>query len=88
MYGRLRRFLVDTIAPQLRTINRDYGTRVRLDNAALLARRIYATGLGDFEAVWEREGRDVRRALARVIALAETARGRDPFSAVAGGVGR
>jgi len=87
VYGRLRRFLVDTIAPQLQTIGREYGVRVRLDNAALLARRIYATGLGDFEAVWEREGRDMRRAVTRVIALATSA-GHDPFAAVAGGVGR
>ena len=44
-----------------------YAARVRLDNAALLARRIYATGLRGFESVYESEGRDVRRALERII---------------------
>jgi predicted aminopeptidase len=83
VYARLRRFLVDTVSPQLATINRQYGARVRLDNAALLARRIYATRLGDFEAAWERDGRDLQRAVARVVSLA-SAGGRDPFAAVAG----
>ena len=70
VYARARALLVDSVAPRLRTIDARYAQRVRLDNAALLARRIYATGLGDFEAVYEREGGDVRKALERVIALA------------------
>jgi predicted aminopeptidase len=80
VYARLRRYLVDSVSPQLRTIDRSYGGRVRLDNAALLARRIYATGLGDFEKAWERDGRRVRTTLDRVSAAA--ARGGDPFAAV------
>jgi hypothetical protein len=40
---------------------------VRLDNAALLARRIYSTGLDEFESVLGQEGGDVRRALERII---------------------
>ena len=80
VYARLRRFLVDTVSPQLMTVNRTYGARVRLDNAALLARRIYATGLGDFERAWDRDGRSVRRTLDRIAAAA--AAGGDPFAAV------
>lgn len=80
VYARLRRLLVDSIGPQLRTIDRSYGERVRLDNAALLARRIYATGLNDFEAAWERDGRRLRATLDRISAAA--ARGGDPYAAV------
>ena len=70
IYARARTWLVDSVAPRLRTIDARYAQRVRLDNAALMARRIYATGLDDFEAVYAREGNDVRRALARNIATA------------------
>ncbi len=80
VYARLRRVLVDSISPQLRTIDRSYGERVRLDNAALLARRIYATGLSDFESAWERDGRRVRATLDRVSAAAN--RGGDPYTTV------
>ena len=69
VYASARRMLVDSVAPRLRTIDPRYAERARLDNAALLARRIYATGLQDFEAVWVREERDVRRALERIIGL-------------------
>lgn len=79
VYARLRRFFVDTIGPQLETIDRSYASRVRLDNAAVTARRFYATKLGAFEAVWKREGRDVKRALAKILADLDHAPG-DPFS--------
>ncbi len=80
VYARLRRQLVDSVGPQLRTIDRSYAERVRLDNAALLARRIYATGLSDFEAAWERDGRRVRATLDRISEAA--VRGGDPYAAV------
>ena len=80
VYARVRRLLVDSIAPRLRAIDTRYAERVRLDNAALLARRVYATGLADFEAVWEGEGRSARRALERVIAVTRGAN--DPLGAL------
>jgi hypothetical protein len=40
---------------------------VKLDNAALLARRVYMTDLERYDAVWEREGRDLKRAMAALI---------------------
>jgi predicted aminopeptidase len=67
VYAGARRFLVDSVGPRLQAIDARYAARVRLDNAALLARRIYSTGLRDFERVYEDEGRDVRRALERII---------------------
>ena len=81
VFAGARRFLVDSAGPKLLATDTRYAARVRLDNAALLARRVYATGLQDFEAVWNREGRDVRRALDRLISLAESAPS-DPGSAV------
>lgn len=87
VYARLRRFLVDTISPQLVTIDKRYGERVRLDNAALLARRIYATGLGDFEVLWEQQGRSVAKAIARVAVIAAQDPP-DPFDALARAIRR
>ena len=69
IYARTRRFLVDSVGPQLRTIDQRYAAAVRLDNASLLARLIYATGLPAFETMYESEGRDIRRTLERIIAL-------------------
>ena len=68
VYAWARRQLVDSVGPQLTTIPSWYAARVRLDNAALLARRVYMTGLGDFDAVWDREGRDLKRTIAAIIA--------------------
>lgn len=77
VYARVRRFLVDSVGPKLKSIDPRYAERVRLDNASLLARRIYATGLGDFERVWEHEGARVRNAVERVIEM--TGRQHAPF---------
>jgi len=67
VYARTRKFLVDSVGPQLKTIDPRYAALVRLDNASLFARLIYATGLRGFERVYESEGRDIRRALERII---------------------
>lgn len=66
VYARLRKYLTDSVAPNLRTIAPSYAERARLDNAALLARRIYATNLGAFEDAWAAEGRRVRPTLDRI----------------------
>ncbi len=67
VYARTRRLLVDSVGPQFRTIDPRYAALVRLDNASLFARMIYATGLPAFESVYESEGRDIRRTLERII---------------------
>jgi predicted aminopeptidase len=72
IYRAAREELVFRLGPQLRTVAPRYVERVRLDNAALLSRRIYQTDLDLFDAVWAREGRDTRRAIARIIAIAKT----------------
>jgi predicted aminopeptidase len=67
VYARTRRFLVDSVGPRLQTIDPRYAALVRLDNASLFARLIYATGLPKFESVYASEGCDIRRTLERII---------------------
>ena len=81
IYRAAREELVFRIGPQLRTVAPRYVERVRLDNAALLARRVYQTDLDLFDAVWAREGLDTRRAIARIIELAKSEE-KDPYEAL------
>lgn len=67
IYVEARRTLVDSVAPLLRTISPLYAERVRLDNAALLARQIYLTDLEEFERSFESNARDVKRAIDALI---------------------
>jgi hypothetical protein len=57
-----------------------WAQRVRLNNAIVLARRVYLTDLELFDAVHAREGSDVVRTTARVIALAKGEK--QPFDAL------
>lgn len=82
VYLQARRDLVSDLGPQLRTIGPFYVQRVPLDNASLLARRVYARDLGLFDRIYAREGRDLRRAIARIIALARSNK-KDPYAALA-----
>ena len=86
IYREARLRLQHHVAPRLRTVPPAYARRARLDNAALMARRIYLTDLELFEAVWQREGRDLPRTIERVIALAKTNR-KEPFDALRAWVG-
>ena len=79
--ARARIELVETLGPQLRTIGPRALERVRLDNAALLARRVYMTDLELFDAVYDREDCDLRRTIARIRTLAR-ASPKDPYGAV------
>ena len=72
VYRAARELLVFRIGPQLRTIAPRYLERVRLDNAALLAHRIYLTDIDLFDAIWVRERRNTRATVQRVIELAKT----------------
>ena len=56
VYRLARTELVEVLGPQLHTIGPRVLERMRLDNAALIARRIYLTDLDLFDAVWLREG--------------------------------
>jgi len=81
VYARARIALVGEIAPQFRTINPRYAERVPLDNASLLARRVYASDLDVFDQIYEREGRNLKRTIGRVIGLAK-ANPKAPFAAL------
>ena len=85
VYRRARAELSSRIAPEVGA-PATWAARVQLDNAALLARLIYGKELPLFDAVWEREGRDLRRTVRQVVALARS-RPDDPFGAVRAWVG-
>jgi predicted aminopeptidase len=55
--------------------------KLHLDNAALMSRRMYRTGLDDFDAIYEREGERLPAAVTRIITLAKS-RPRDPYAAM------
>lgn len=78
IYAAARTTLVDSIGPRLTTISPRYAQRVQLDNAALLARRVYGSGLDGFDKVWARNGYDLRATIRKIIALAK----RDPRKAL------
>jgi predicted aminopeptidase len=86
VYARARDELATRVAPAVGAAP-TWAARVQLDNASLLARLTYGRDLPVFDAVWEREGRDLRRTVERVIALAKS-RPDDPFAAVRQFVGR
>ena len=81
VYRQARVELVEVLGPQLHTIGPRVLERMRLDNAALMARRIYLTDLDLFDAVWLRENTDLKKTIARVIALAKS-KPKDPFGAL------
>jgi predicted aminopeptidase len=81
LYARARRELVDSVGPRLKTISRRGLERVRLDNAALLAHRIYSTDLDVFDQVWVTEGGDLRRTVKAIIRMAKE-KPKAPFEAL------
>jgi len=87
VHTRTRIALVSEIAPQLKTISPLYAERVTLNNAALLARRVYASDLDVFDLIYEKEGRDLKRSIGRIIGLAK-ANPKAPFAALRNWVGK
>ncbi|MGH7639016.1 MAG: aminopeptidase [Gemmatimonadaceae bacterium] len=77
-----RGHLVHRLGPQLRTVAPRYLERVRLDNAALLARRIYLTDLDLFDSVWVRERRNTKSTIHRIIAIARADTADAPYEAL------
>ena len=68
VYARARRRLLDSVGPQLRTYPAGWAQRVTLNNAVLLSRRVYVERLDRFDSVYVAEGRDLQRAIQRIIA--------------------
>jgi len=73
VYARARRTLVESVGPRLRGVNLNALSRIQLDNAALLARRVYAQRLDLFDSVWVRNDRDVRKTIAAIQATVRNA---------------
>ncbi|HEX2717719.1 MAG TPA: aminopeptidase [Gemmatimonadaceae bacterium] len=71
IYAAARHRLVETLGPKLRTIGPRYLERVPLNNAALLAHRVYLTDLDLFDAVYARERWNLPATVQRIIALAK-----------------
>ena len=80
VFTRARRALIEEVGPALRTIPPRYAERVVLDNAALMARRVYLTDIELFDRAYAREANDLTRTIRRIIDLAKS--GKDPFAAV------
>jgi predicted aminopeptidase len=60
--------LVDSIGRELKSYPKEALVRARFDNAALMARRVYHTGLDQFDSVYAQSGQDLALAVRRVIA--------------------
>lgn len=78
VYLEARRALVSDITPQLKTIGPFYAQRVPLDNASLLARRVYARNLDLFDQVYARQQRNLKWTIGRIITLARANKS-DPY---------
>ncbi|MDF1502727.1 hypothetical protein, partial [Roseisolibacter sp. H3M3-2] len=77
-FARARRLLADSVGPRHSALGTEraaaWAARGARDGPALLARRTYARELELFEGALAREGGDLRRAVARVIAVARAKR--------------
>lgn len=81
VFARTREWFARDIAPHVPGQTTGVTLVLRLDNGTIMARRLYRTGLDDFDGVLAREGGDLRRSIDRIIALAQ-ARPDSPFVAV------
>ena len=81
IYDRAAKLYTDSVAPQLPGFGNRPVVRPNLDNAILLARRVYRTGLDEFDAVFALEGNGLKRAMGRIIELAKS-RPDDPYGAL------
>jgi hypothetical protein len=72
VYTAARREMVDSLSKELKGGPLRYLELVRLDNASLMGRRVYAADLNLFDAILREEG-GVRAAVGRIIALARKA---------------
>jgi len=81
VFSAAQRRFAEEVRPHLRVLRYDSFARVPLNNASLIARRIYYRRLDLFESVYRASGDDLLLAIERIL---EAARGepRDPYRAV------
>jgi predicted aminopeptidase len=82
VFSAARRELTGSIGLRLRTVSPLYGERVALNNAAVLARRVYGRGLEVFDVLYWCEGRSLGQTIRRVTSLVRGRR-EDPFRLIA-----
>jgi predicted aminopeptidase len=78
IFARARDSLRTAVPLRVHTIPASALANARLDNAVLLGRRVYRTDLDQFDAVFDRCGGSVRRAVVQIIAIAR-ANKKNPF---------
>jgi predicted aminopeptidase len=88
IYRAARDTLIHVLGPRLRVIGPRALERMRIDNSAVMARRVYLTDVDLFDAVWVREKRNLRSAVDRIISIAREDEARRPFDAVRRYLGR
>ena len=81
VFAHARQQLRTELAPRLKTMDSTAIARVRLNTAAVLARRIYLTDLELFERVLQRQHGDVRATITQLLALARL-EPRKPYASV------
>jgi predicted aminopeptidase len=81
VFARTRAWFARDILPNVPGLKPGQQLVLRLDNGTILARRLYRTGLDDFDALYARESGDLRKSVERIIALAR-ARPDSPFVAL------
>lgn len=81
IYERAVQIFADSVAPKLPGYDPARPPHPRLNNAIVLARRVYRTGLDLFDAIFALEGHDLRRTIPRIIELAKS-RPDDPYRAM------
>jgi predicted aminopeptidase len=70
VFARARQHLADSVAPALDVTDSTWAAGVRLNNATVMARRVYRTGLPWFDAVLERHEGDLRAAWEQIAKVA------------------
>ncbi|MGH7649034.1 MAG: aminopeptidase [Gemmatimonadaceae bacterium] len=81
IFARARVHFMQDVLPRLPGIPPGVRVQLVLNNAIVLSRRVYRTGLDLFDGVLDREGGDLTRAVPRIIALAKS-RPKDPYGAL------
>ena len=81
VFAHARHALRTTLAPRLTTMDSAAIARVRLNTAAVLARRIYLTDLDLFERVFAASQSDIRVTIAKLLELARAAP-KKPYASV------
>jgi predicted aminopeptidase len=82
IYRAARETLVHELGPKFRVIGPRALERLRIDNSAVLAHRVYLTDVDLFDQVWLRERRNLRATVERIIKLAREDKDKRPFDAL------